>query len=64
MRKTNRCLAVGKAALESSQDYVLMLLLDDLRGCREYPEGVLALRGVCGLACLEQRAQKLRPCNA
>jgi hypothetical protein len=64
MREKYRCLAVGKAALEGGHDHVLMLLLDDLRGCRKDPKGVLALRGVWGLACLEQGAQELRPCNA
>jgi hypothetical protein len=57
MWEAYRCLAVGKAALEGSHDHIFVLLLDDLRGCREYPEGVLALRGVCGLAGLEQCAQ-------
>jgi hypothetical protein len=46
MRFPHLGLAVREAALEGSHDHIFMLLLDDLRGGGEYPEGVLALRWV------------------
>jgi hypothetical protein len=57
LQPTHRSLAVCEAALEGGHDHVFMLLLDDLRGCREYPKGILALCLVLRLTCLEQCAQ-------
>lgn len=60
---TYRSLAVPKTALEGSDDHILVLLLDDLRCRREYPEGGLALCWVLRLASLEEGSQQLWPCH-
>lgn len=41
--RTHRGLAVRETALECGNDDIFVLLLNDLRCGREYPEGVLAL---------------------
>jgi hypothetical protein len=63
MQYTHRGLAVCESSLEGAHDHVLVLLLDNLRGCGEYPKGILALVCVWRLACLEQCAQKFGPCD-
>ena len=55
-RATYGCLAVREAALEGGNHDILVLLFDDLRGGREYPEGVLALVWVLRLTRLEEGA--------
>lgn len=55
-KATYGCFAVRKPALEGGDDDILVLLFNDLRGGRKYPERVLALVWILRLTCLEEGA--------